>query len=143
MAPFRAIFSGDMKDFLKGIDLNKVPLEFVTKISVNFSSGNSFTFKPDMFSYKTEEEFLEKLGMKLRKLKEEIKFVDFEKNTYIGNTKLKTILMKIKDVDRFLRLSEQEKMKPVKSNQKKDRMNEDWKNKTAKKPVEKRRWRSQ
>ena len=72
-----------------------------------------------------------------------IKFVDFEKNTYIGKTKLKTILMKIKDVDRFLRLSEQEKMKPVKSNQKKDRMNEDWKNKTAKKPVEKRRWRSQ
>ena len=51
--------------------------------------------------------------------------------------------MKIKDVDRFLRLSEQEKMKPVKSNQKKDRMNEDWKGKTAKKPVEKRRWRSQ
>ena len=85
MAPFRAIFSGDMKDFLKGIDLNKVPLEFVTKISVNFSSGNSFTFKPDMIDYKTEEEFLEKLGIKLRKLKEEIKFVDF----YIDSSKLK------------------------------------------------------
>jgi len=55
----------------------------------------------------------------------------------------KTIEMRIKDLDRFLKLSEQEKMKPVKGNQKKDKLNEDWKGKAAKKPVEKRRWREQ
>jgi hypothetical protein len=83
--PFRAIFSGDMKDFLQGVDLNKIPLEFVTKVIVNFSDGKSFSFKPSDIEYETEAEFLSKLGDRLRRLKNEINFVDF----YIDSSKLK------------------------------------------------------
>lgn len=84
--PVRAIFSGDMKDYLKGIELNKVPLEFVTKVSVNFVDGNSFTFEPSVIDYETNDEFIEKLAIKLKKFKTAIKCVDF----YIDGTKLKT-----------------------------------------------------
>jgi hypothetical protein len=84
--PVRAIFSDDMKDYLKGIELNKIPLEFVTKITVNFVNGNSFTFEPDEIEYKTNDEFIERLAAKLKKFKVNIKTVDF----YIDSSKLKT-----------------------------------------------------
>lgn len=51
--------------------------------------------------------------------------------------------MKIKDVDRFLRLAEEEQTRSKGKAQKTKKNGEDWKGKTAKKPVEKRRWRSQ
>ena len=88
--PFRAIFSGDMSDFLKGIDLNKVPLEFVVKVVVNCSNGDAFTIKPDAVEYDSDDEFLEKLGDKLRRLKKDINFVDF----YIDSSKLKESMRK-------------------------------------------------
>ena len=83
--PFRAIFSGDMKEFLQGIDLDKVPLEFVVKVVVNLSSGNSFAFDPRHLDYVSDDDFLEKLNIKLDKMKDEINFVDF----YVDSSKLK------------------------------------------------------
>lgn len=84
--PVRAIFSGDMKDYLKGVELNKIPLEFVTKVTVNFVNGSNFTFNPDEIEYETNDEFIERLAIKLKKFKVTIKTVDF----YIDSSKLKT-----------------------------------------------------
>ena len=83
--PVRAIFSGDTKNYLEGVELNKIPIEFVTKINVNFENGNSFTFGPEQIDYKDNDDFIEKLSIKLKKLKENIKCVDF----YIDGSKLK------------------------------------------------------
>lgn len=82
----RAIFSGDMKDYLQGIELNKIPLEFVIKVSVNFIDGNSFEFTPDQIPYKSNDDFIEKLAVKLKNFKTAIKCVDF----YLDGNKLKT-----------------------------------------------------
>lgn len=51
--------------------------------------------------------------------------------------------MKIKDVDRFLKLAEKEETKGKAKNQKGKLLDEDWNRKQSKKPYEKRRWRSQ
>lgn len=83
--PVRAIFSGDMKNYLEGVELNKIPIEFVTKINVNFENGNIFTFGPEHIDYIDNDDFIEKLAIKLKRLKEDIKCVDF----YIDSIKLK------------------------------------------------------
>ena len=88
--PFRAIFSGDMKEFLHGISLDKIPLEFVVKIIVNFANGNAFSFDPRLLQYKNDDEFLEQLNIKLDKMKEDINYVDF----YVDSSKLKDSIEK-------------------------------------------------